>query len=119
MRNNKDSLDGCVNDYEGKYSGFAFDISNPLPNNTDPCFAVADIILKTKDGKRYISNFITRKYLDHMFEKNKTTGECAKGTFFAMPQCVIIEDLTRDSVKKTINDMIDNVEVENYFVEMS
>lgn len=76
----------------------------------------ADIILTTRDGKEYWTSFVTRKYLDYLFRKNKKTGECAGGTYFAMPGMIVVERIDKDSIRKTIDDMINLLSVESYFM---
>lgn len=44
-----------------------------------------DIHVEFKNGKKYVATFFTIKNIYSLFEKNKTSGECANGTFFGLP----------------------------------
>ncbi|MBU2496621.1 MAG: hypothetical protein KJ767_01000 [Nanoarchaeota archaeon] len=74
-----------------------------------------DVRIKTGSGEEYSANFTTPKFLDYMFEKNGRTGECLSGTYFCMPGMIVVKKLTEDNIKRTIDDLIDNLEVEEYF----
>ncbi len=87
-----------------------------FPNGEyDPANLAVDISISTPEGNKYIANFVTRKFLDYIFEKNRRTGECSSGTYFCMPGMVVLEEITQSSVKKTIEDLIQNREMEEYF----
>ena len=54
-----------------------------------------------------------------MFEKNKKTGECANGTYFCIPQMVLVEEISEQNVRATIDDLINNLEIESYFKKIN
>jgi hypothetical protein len=107
-----------VKKYVKKYRDFKVRIKWLSSEELNPDFNIVDVILETGDGNKYSSNFITRRYLDYLFEKNKRTGECAGGVYFAVPNMVVIEKLTDEQVKRTIDDMVNNLEVEEYFTKI-
>ena len=102
--------------YKAKYSSYRFRIDWTSSEPFDPENEMLDVKLQTCDGQEYMANFTTLKFLACVFEKNKRTGECASGTYFCMPDnIVILEKLTEEDVRKTIDDLIENEEVECYF----
>lgn len=50
-----------------------------------------------------------------MFEKNKRTGECARGAYFCMPNRILVEEISETNVKKTIDDLINRLAIEIHF----
>ena len=102
--------------YNGKYDNYKFKIKWDSSRQMNPLDEAIDVVLTTKDGEEYRANFVTKNFLDHMFEKNKVTGECAKGTYFCMPDnMVVIEEINDKNLKATIDDLIENLEVDDYF----
>jgi hypothetical protein len=79
---------------------------------------VIDVRIKTKSREEYSANFTTLKFLGYLFEKNKRTGECLSGTYFCMPNMVVVEKLTEDNIRRTIDDLIDRLCIENYFTKL-
>lgn len=74
-----------------------------------------EVRITTADGNRYMADFVTRKFLDTMFEKNKLTGECASGSYFAMPRMIVVDKLCVGVIKSTLDDLIANDEADFYF----
>jgi len=74
-----------------------------------------EVRITTADGKRYMADFVTRRFLDTMFEKNQRTGECASGAYFAMPRMIVVDRLCDDVIKSTLDDLIANDEADFYF----
>ncbi len=98
-----------------KFEGYDFEIDIPDRENFNPLNQAVEVVLTTRTGERYSANFVTRAFVDYMFEKNKRTGECANGTYFCMPDRIDIEEIKDENVRKTIDDLIKNLEIENYF----
>jgi len=90
---------------------------SPIP--FDPYDEAIDVRLILRDGRHYASNFVTRKFIDKIFKKNKLTGECVGGTYFAMPGMIVVDRINEGTVKATIDDMTNNGELENYFTCLS
>jgi len=80
----------------------------------DPTNEAVEIKIKTGLGE-YSSNWATRKFLDKMFAKNKRTGECADGTYFAIPRMIVVKRIDELSIRATIEDMRKNYELDVYF----
>lgn len=93
--------------------GYSFTIDPETNHN-----GVVDIILSTLDGKRYFSSFITPEFIKYIFEKNERTGECAGGKYFTMPNIVIVKEIEPALIKETIDDLINNYEIDNCFSEL-
>lgn len=100
---------------ERNYEGYTFKIHWTSSQPFDPKNETVEVRLRTKDDRNYSANFTTKSFLDYMFEKNKRTGECANGTYFCMPNMILVEEITEQSVKKTIDDLINNLEMEIHF----
>ena len=81
----------------------------------NPENAAIDVRLRTTEGREYTANIVTPKFIEGMFEKNKKTGECATGAYFAMPDMIIVNKINNDNVRRTIEDMIVNKEINKYF----
>ena len=96
-------------DYE-----FRIDWTDSRPYNEED--EMIDIVLTTQDGQEYRANFTTLRYLEGVFEKNRSTGALLSGTYFCMPgNMVIVERLTEDKIKATIDALIEDYAVEGYF----
>ncbi len=104
--------------YEDRFRNYRFELVWNSPEALNPEREVIDVRLTTNDGKNYSANFVARGFLDWVFEKNKKTGECAEGTYFAVPRMIVVERIDEVSVRKTIDDMINNWEIDNYFSPM-
>jgi 23S rRNA A1618 N6-methylase RlmF len=104
--------------YNGKYDNYNFKINWDSDELYDPKNEALDVSLFTKDGQEYHANFTTKNFIDHMFEKNKRTGECANGTYFCMPDMIIIEEINDKNIKATIDDLIKNLAVDEFFKEL-
>lgn len=108
-------LEDFVSGYKSRFEGYSIDVQWPDCAKQDPNSEAVDIVVKIMDGSSYYSTFLTRKYIDYLFEKNKRTGECSGGIYFAMPRFVILEKLTDQNIRKVIDDIIYNLEFEDYF----
>jgi 3'-phosphoadenosine 5'-phosphosulfate sulfotransferase len=100
---------------EKKFEGYTFKIDVPDSENFDPTNETVEVVLTTKTGEKYHANFITRNYESYLFEKNKRTGECAGGAYLWIPSRISVERITEKVVKTTIDDLIQNLEIERAF----
>jgi len=101
---------------EARFKDYNFRIDWTSSEPFDPESEMIDVVLTTQDGQDYWANFTTLKFLEYMFEKNKRTGELLSGTYFCMPDnMVIVERLTEDKIKATIDALIEDYEIEAYF----
>ena len=98
-----------------KFKDYKFIIDSSDFDSFNPKHECVDVKLITKDGEEYYSNFITKSYIEWLFEKNKKTGECADGTYFCMPEMVIVEEINKKNIRNTIDELIENLSIEKYF----
>jgi bacillopeptidase F (M6 metalloprotease family) len=104
-----------MDEYQDKFRDYHFRFNWTSSEPFDPRKETVEVRLTTGDGQEYLANFTTRHYIDYVFKKNKRTGECAKGTYFCMPNMILVEEVSEQNVRKTIDDLINNVEVETHF----
>jgi len=107
-----------MNDLEKKFKGYEFEIDIPDRENFDPSNEAVEVTLTAKDGKKYSMNFTTKDYIRWIFAKNQKTGECANGTYFCMPNMIIVKDASPETIKATLDDLIKNLEIESYLTEI-
>ncbi len=100
---------------EKKFGGYKFEIDIPDKEHFNSLNEAVEVTLITKQGEKYSANFITRNFLDYIFDKNRKTKECANGTYFCMPNLIIVNEIDKEPIKITIDDLIKNQEIENYF----
>ena len=101
-----------------EFNNYNFEIKIADPKLFDPKKEAVEVILTTDSGREYYAGFITKDFINYMFEKNKRTGECSNGTYFTMPKMIIVEEISRKNIKKTIDDLISNFELKDYFSSM-
>ncbi len=104
-----------MNDLEKKFEGYQIKIEIPDKENFDPEDEIVEVTLTTKTGERYLANFITRKHEDYLFEKNKRTGESAGGTYLWIPGRISVEEISPETVRKTIDDLVRDFVIERAF----
>ena len=100
------------------FTGYTFEISWPYSRPLNPECEAVDIFLTTPSGRKYHSNFTTTKYINTILRDNQESDPLAGGTFFAMPGMVVLKRLTPEHVKRTIDYMIENLEIDEYFEEL-
>jgi len=91
--------------YLEKCSGYTFKINWTSDRPFDPKNSLVEVILILEDGQEYTSDFITRKKIEEVFEENKQTGYCADGTYYCRPNMIIVDEITEETIKKTIDDL--------------
>tara|TARA_Y100000310_G_scaffold167610_2_gene167558 strand:+ start:51404 stop:51736 length:333 start_codon:yes stop_codon:yes gene_type:complete len=105
--------------YKARFEGYTASINWPDPTKPNPNSEAADVTLSTLDGRKLTANFVTKPFLDYVFSKNSRTGECASGTYFCMKDgMIVVEKITERTVKATIDDLINNYEVDFHFKEI-
>tara|TARA_Y100000310_G_C20683871_1_gene817721 strand:+ start:1362 stop:1700 length:339 start_codon:yes stop_codon:yes gene_type:complete len=106
-----------VKEYEREESGEVWDnygFKVQSPENYDPKNVAADVRINTRTGHEYSVDFVTLDFLDWVFDKNRKTGECAKGTYFAMPKMIVVQEVSHEVIKRTLDKMIENTEIDLY-----
>lgn len=101
--------------YREEYRGYTIRLESDKWSSFNPENDAIYAEISTPNGNKYHINLITPIFIIEVFDKNKETGECLGGTYFCMPQnMVIVRDLTRDTVCRAIDDLIDNLELHHY-----
>jgi len=98
-----------------KFINYSFRFNWTSAEPFDPKNETVEARLITRDGQEYYANFTARGFIDYIFKKNKRTGECAKGTYFCMPNMILVDEISEKNVRATIDDLISNSEIEIYF----
>jgi len=98
-----------------RFKDYKFRINLINSDQYDPMRETVEVWLTTRDAQKYHANFTTKDFINYMFEKNKRTGECAKGAYFCMPNMIIVEKISEQNVRATIEDLINNLEIETHF----
>lgn len=104
-----------MNDYQDKYKNYSFRFNWTSSEPFNPKREIVEVRLTRGDGQEYLAYFTTKDYIDYVFKKNKRTGECAEGTYFCVPNMILVEEISAQNVKNTIDDLINNLEVEIHF----
>lgn len=97
------------------FTGYTFEIVWYYARPLNPECEAVEILLTTRSGDKYMSNFTTLQFIEKMLKDYKTTGDCASGTYFSMPGLVILEKITPETVKKTIDSLIEESDIDDYF----
>ncbi len=80
--------------------------------------ANVDIEVVVDPGVRYVATLFTPDNIKTMMNKFKHTGECNSGTFFSVPDMVIVEKLTLDSIQELVRYLIENDELDTAFMQI-
>jgi hypothetical protein len=104
--------------YADRFKGYTFGVGWTGSPPFGPHNNAVDVTLLTRDGQEYSANFVTQDFLRFIFEKNKRTGECANGAYFCMPGMIVVERIDDKAVRDTIDDLIRNSDLEEYFRKM-
>jgi hypothetical protein len=81
----------------------------------DPKRDNIDIEVRFADGRRYGATFFTIENLSRLFQKNRATGECAGGIYLWAANMIIVQDLSMETVARTIHDLLEREEFERSF----
>jgi len=73
--------------------------ANPIDNNDD-------VHVYLPDGRHYTATFYTIENLRSLFRKNRSTGECASGTYLWGSGMIVVERFTEEVLLATIDDML-------------
>ena len=66
------------------------------------------------NNKKYCFTFFTITNIQTLFEKNKKEGECKNGLYFDCPDMVILEEISIENIKNTIDGLIEDFAIENF-----
>lgn len=103
---------------EEKFKDYTFIINWTNSEPYNPHCDVVEVILTTKDGEEYITDFVSKDFITEVFKKNKRTGECANGTYFSMPKIIIVEEINESNIRRAINDLIHLSSIDQYLTKL-
>jgi hypothetical protein len=70
-----------------------------------------DVEVIFPNGERYWGTFFTLNNIRMLFEKNRHSGECGNGLYFWSVDMVIVETLSEQAIRDTVNHLIDTGEL--------
>lgn len=73
-----------------------------------------DVEFRLSDGTEWVAAFFTYQNIGSLCEKNRQTGELLGGLYFCSMHMILIEDLSRETILKVLNEMILENTVELY-----
>lgn len=74
-----------------------------------------DVVVRLDDGSSYGITFFTPMNILSILERYKSTGECLDGTFLWARDMVIVRDLKRVTVERSIHEMVRSGEYRSAF----
>ena len=81
----------------------------------DPSIDNVDVEVTLADGGRFGATFFTLENLQRLFQKNRTTGECAGGLYLWATNMILVEKLTMDVIQKAVEDLLESGELSSAF----
>jgi len=67
------------------------------------------------NNKQYYFTFFTLNNIKSLFEKNKKEGECKSGLYFNCPDMIILEEISIENIKNTIDGLIEEFAIETFY----
>jgi hypothetical protein len=86
-------------------SDFRIEFVTPLSDTEDPCNANIDAEIFIGDD-RYLATFFTLDNIRGLSERDARSGECAGGIYFWAVDMVIVERLTEDVIRHSVEDLL-------------
>ncbi|HKO57800.1 MAG TPA: hypothetical protein VJ276_18170 [Thermoanaerobaculia bacterium] len=75
-----------------------------------------DVFVYFADGKKkYVATFFTVSNIQSVMRKDRGTGECAGGLYFWASNMIVVERLDRETVERTVADLMRTGEFEKAF----
>ena len=74
-----------------------------------------DVFVYFADGRKYAATFFTVANIQSIMKRYRSSGECADGLYFWASDLVIVERLDRETVERTVADLIGSGEFEKAF----
>lgn len=75
-------------------------IENPLNDNVD-------VFVHFSNGEDYMASFFTLSNIIDLIKKNKQTGEQANGRYFWSSDMIIVEEMTEENIRLSIEDLLE------------
>lgn len=107
-----------LDSYRERFRDYTMEVGSLDEITTEnPRAQCRSITLRTRDGTEYIADFGTIGYMIHMMKVWQTTGDNASGSYFPLNNFVPVVNLDPATLKKTIDDLIDFLAIDNYFIK--
>lgn len=75
-----------------------------------------DVEVQLHDGRRFVATFFTLRNLESLFEKNKRSGECRSGTYLWASDMILVEELSKEAIERTVEGLLEDGEFEAAFL---
>ena len=97
------------------YELIVYDDENGI-NSTDDN---VDVEVRLDNGKFYTATFFTLENVRSLLTRYKSTGECANGLYLWTVDMIIVENLSKETIRKTVDDLIESGEISSAFSEIT
>jgi hypothetical protein len=74
-----------------------------------------DVIVTFENGARWAATVFSYQNIFSLANKNRVTGECLDGRYFAATDMILVDEVTRRRIEDVVADMIDRNDFETYF----
>jgi hypothetical protein len=78
-----------------------------------------DVEIEVGGTLRFAATFFTLQNIASLFEKNRATGECASGTYLWAANMIIVRELTTETIRHTIEDLLRTGELESVCLKLT
>ena len=76
----------------------------------------ADVHVQLDDGREYAGTLYTPANITSLLHKFERSGECALGRYFWDPTMLVVRDLTEETIRAAIEDLVATGDIEKIFV---
>lgn len=73
----------------------------------DPDDDNVDVFVHFENGEQYFASFFTLKNIERLNRKNRESGECSYGLYFWSSDMIIIEEITTENIRKSVEDFLE------------
>lgn len=88
------------------------------PDSWNPKDYNVDIEVHLPDGRRFAATFFTFENIKGLMRNYSQTGECDHGLYFWASDMILVEELTRPVIVKTIRSLIQTGEIFSALAEL-
>ena len=74
-----------------------------------------DVEVAFETGEHFVATFFTVENIKSQLRKYQRTGECRNGLYMWATDMIIVQELTRDVIAQTVDDLIATGEFESAF----
>ena len=65
-----------------------------------------DVVIELPTGDKYAATFFTIRNIQSIINKYRATGECESGLYLWASNMVVVNDLERDTIQRTIESLL-------------